>query len=146
MAKPRSPHISGRFSSAYPLQDGSGRILISWSQCRLLDTTQTPPAIVPCTQTGLAAPVPVRIAEIFDRHARHQEVFQDAGFDGVHFLRRYAFIIEVVVAGEFDAVEFLERGIVGDAQEIRQHELADFFGKSLAFGFVALAVAFEPVA
>lgn len=52
------PSPGGRFSSAYPLQDGSGRMLISWSQCRLLDTTQTPPAIVPCTQTALAAPNP----------------------------------------------------------------------------------------
>ena len=52
------PSPGGRFSSAFPLQDGSGRILISWSQCRLLDKTQTPPAIVPCTQTALAAPTP----------------------------------------------------------------------------------------
>jgi hypothetical protein len=44
-------------SSAYPLQDGTGRMLISWSQCRLLDTTQTPPVIVPCTQTGWLRPI-----------------------------------------------------------------------------------------
>ncbi len=50
------PSPGGRFSSAYPLQDGTGRILISWSQCRLLDNTQKPPAIVPCTSTALAAP------------------------------------------------------------------------------------------
>jgi len=52
------PSPGGRFSSAYPLRDGTGRILISWSQCRLLDQTQTPPAIVPCTATGLAQPTP----------------------------------------------------------------------------------------
>src|SRR5256714_1900029 len=52
------PSPGGRFSSAYPLQDGTSRILVSWSQCRLLDTTQTPPAIVPCTSTALAAPNP----------------------------------------------------------------------------------------
>ncbi|HXN80738.1 MAG TPA: hypothetical protein VN869_07500, partial [Steroidobacteraceae bacterium] len=50
------PSPGGRFSSAYPLQDGTARILISWSQCRLLDNTQKPPAIVPCTSTALAAP------------------------------------------------------------------------------------------
>jgi hypothetical protein len=50
------PSPGGRFTSAYPLQDGTGRILVSWSQCRLLDTTQTPPPIVPCTSTALAAP------------------------------------------------------------------------------------------
>src|SRR5579864_5473433 len=52
------PSPGGRFTSAYPLHDGTGRILISWSQCRLLDQTQTPPAIVPCTATGLAQPTP----------------------------------------------------------------------------------------
>src|SRR5882724_7588897 len=52
------PSPGGRFNSAYPLQDGTGRILVSWTQCRLLDTTQTPPAIVPCTSTALAAPNP----------------------------------------------------------------------------------------
>ena len=50
------PSPGGRFTSAYPLHDGSGRILVSWSECRLLDTTQTPPTIVPCTGAALAAP------------------------------------------------------------------------------------------
>src|SRR5579862_1380252 len=50
------PSPGGRFNSAYPLQDGTGRILVSWSECRLLDTTQTPPAIVPCTASALASP------------------------------------------------------------------------------------------
>jgi hypothetical protein len=50
------PSPAGRFNSAFPLWDGSGRILVSWSQCRLLDTTQTPPPIVPCTSSGLASP------------------------------------------------------------------------------------------
>ena len=52
------PSPGGRFISAYPLQDGTGRILVSWSQCRLLDTTQTPPVIVACTSAALAAPNP----------------------------------------------------------------------------------------
>jgi len=52
------PSPGGRFTSAYPLQDGTGRTLVSWTQCRLLDSTQTPPAIVPCTSTALAAPNP----------------------------------------------------------------------------------------
>jgi Hydrazine synthase alpha subunit middle domain len=50
------PSPGGRFTAAVPLQDGTNRILVSWSECRLLDTTQTPPTIVPCTQAGLAAP------------------------------------------------------------------------------------------
>ncbi|MGO9852302.1 MAG: hypothetical protein ACLPTM_11905 [Steroidobacteraceae bacterium] len=50
------PSPGGRFNSAYPLWDGTGRILVSWSECRLLDTTQTPPTIVPCTTSALASP------------------------------------------------------------------------------------------
>jgi hypothetical protein len=53
------PSPGGRFSSGYPLWDGTNRILVSWSQCRLLDQTKTPPVIVPCTASALAAPNPV---------------------------------------------------------------------------------------
>jgi len=52
------PSPGGRFASAYPLLDGTGRILVSWTQCRLLDTTQTPPPIVPCTSTNLSVANP----------------------------------------------------------------------------------------
>src|SRR5690606_29448177 len=46
----------GRFNSAFPLWDGTNRILVSWSQCRLLDDTETPPVIVPCTDDRLDDP------------------------------------------------------------------------------------------
>jgi Hydrazine synthase alpha subunit middle domain/WD40-like Beta Propeller Repeat len=49
------PSPGGRFRSAFPLWDGSNRILVSWSQCRLMDTTVTPATIVPCTAQRLAA-------------------------------------------------------------------------------------------
>ncbi len=49
------PSIGGRFRSAFPLWDGSNRILVSWSQCRLSDNTVTPAVIVPCTPQRLAA-------------------------------------------------------------------------------------------
>jgi hypothetical protein len=52
------PSPGGRFTSAYPLQDGTGRILVSWTQCRLLDTTTTPPTVVPCTSTNLSVANP----------------------------------------------------------------------------------------
>jgi hypothetical protein len=52
-----APSPGGRFNSAYPLWDGTNRILVSWSQCRLLDTTVTPNAIVPCTADRLDDPV-----------------------------------------------------------------------------------------
>jgi hypothetical protein len=42
----------GRFSSAFPLWDGTGRILVTWSECRLQDTSGT---ILPCTAANLTA-------------------------------------------------------------------------------------------
>ena len=50
------PSPGGRFNSAYPLWDSSNRILVGWSQCRLMDSTQNPPTIVPCTDARLADP------------------------------------------------------------------------------------------
>ena len=52
------PSPGGRFNSGFPLWDSTNRILVSWSQCRLLDQTKTPPVIVPCDSTTLAAPNP----------------------------------------------------------------------------------------
>jgi len=46
------PSPGGRFNSAFPLWDGTRRVLVSWSQCRLLDATN---AIVPCTQANIDA-------------------------------------------------------------------------------------------
>jgi hypothetical protein len=49
------PSPGGRFSSGFPLWDGSGRILVSWTQCRLIDATDAT-RIVPCTGDRLADP------------------------------------------------------------------------------------------
>ena len=49
------PSPGGRFNSGFPLWDGSGRILVSWTQCRLLDPAD-PTRIVPCTAELLADP------------------------------------------------------------------------------------------
>jgi hypothetical protein len=48
------PSPGGRYNSAYPLWDGTSRILVSWTQCRLLDPDSG--AIVPCTADRLADP------------------------------------------------------------------------------------------
>jgi len=47
----------GYYSSAYPLWDGTNRLLVSWSLCRLseLDAASNP-TIVPCTDEGLTNP------------------------------------------------------------------------------------------
>ncbi|MCH8072730.1 MAG: PD40 domain-containing protein [Proteobacteria bacterium] len=57
------PSPGGRYSSAYPIQDGTGRLLTSWSQCRLtdiLDPNDPPPLTIinyPCTPENLANPL-----------------------------------------------------------------------------------------
>ncbi len=50
----------GRFSALAPLYDGTNRLLVSWSQCRLIDPTDpapaTPTKFVACTDAMLATP------------------------------------------------------------------------------------------
>jgi hypothetical protein len=51
------PSQGGRFSSAFPLWDGTGRVLVSWSICRLLvddPDNAGSQIIVPCTPAYLA--------------------------------------------------------------------------------------------
>jgi hypothetical protein len=45
----RGPSPGGRYRAAMPLFDGTGRLLVSWSQCRLVEATR----IVPCTSERL---------------------------------------------------------------------------------------------
>jgi hypothetical protein len=51
----------GRFMSAWPLQDGSNRSLVSWSSCRLIENSR----IGPCTPAGLANPAAVEANPIY---------------------------------------------------------------------------------
>lgn len=53
--------IGGRLSSAFPLYDGTNRLLISWSQCRLLENS----VIVPCTAARLADPSHVEAPPLY---------------------------------------------------------------------------------
>ena len=61
------PSTGGRFSSAFPLWDGTGRVLTTWAICRLEEpdpanpTDPTAVIFVPCTPERLAAtnPAPV---------------------------------------------------------------------------------------
>lgn len=53
----------GRYNSVYPIQDGTGRILASWSQCRMtdiLDPNDPPPQEIlfyPCTTENMINPL-----------------------------------------------------------------------------------------
>jgi hypothetical protein len=58
---PGVPSPGGRYYSVYPIQDGTGRLMVSWSQCRLLeqlpddgDPATIDTQIVPCTDENLA--------------------------------------------------------------------------------------------
>ncbi len=55
------PSASGRFASAFPLWDGTDRLLVSWSICRLIENGN----IVPCTPDRLAAPNPVEALPLY---------------------------------------------------------------------------------
>jgi len=59
--EPGVPSPGGRYASVYPILDGSGRLIVSWSQCRLLeqlmddgDPLTDDTLITPCTQDRLA--------------------------------------------------------------------------------------------
>ena len=75
---PGEPSPGGRYYSVYPIQDGTGRLLVSWSQCRLIeqladdgDPATDDTRIVPCTEENLANvvvmdpdnPVPLAVGE-----------------------------------------------------------------------------------
>src|SRR5258706_194096 len=53
------PSPGGRFNSTFPLFDHTNRVLVSWTQCRLLDTTGT---IVPCSSANLAVMPALQLA------------------------------------------------------------------------------------
>jgi hypothetical protein len=55
------PSVGGRFSSAFPLWDGTDRVLVSWSICRLVEDT----IIVPCTSQALADPNNLSAAPLY---------------------------------------------------------------------------------
>src|SRR5215831_18970985 len=62
------PSKDGRFSSAFPLWDGTGRVLVSWSICRLVEpdpTDATKTIFVPCTDTLLADPMAVEAQPLY---------------------------------------------------------------------------------
>jgi hypothetical protein len=46
------PSMGGRFASAYPLYDGTNRMLVSWAPCLVLDTTVTPNTTSVCNASN----------------------------------------------------------------------------------------------
>ena len=62
-----TPPRQGRYAHISPLNDGTDRLIVSWSQCRLLDSTSDPmdPVIVPCTDDNLANPIMVEADPLY---------------------------------------------------------------------------------
>ena len=58
-----SPSPHGHISSAFPLNDGTGRLLVSWSQCRLEDPVTTD--ILPCSDSNLQNPALVNAPPLY---------------------------------------------------------------------------------
>ena len=61
ITEPGEPSPGGRYYSVYPIQDGTGRLMVSWSQCRLIEFLEddgNPETddfeIVACTDENLA--------------------------------------------------------------------------------------------
>ncbi len=55
--EPGVPSPGGRYSFAYPILDGTGRVLVSWSQCRVTETLPDGSQnFLPCTPERLADP------------------------------------------------------------------------------------------
>jgi hypothetical protein len=55
------PSPGGRYRAAMPLFDGTGRLLVSWSQCRLMENNR----IVPCTAERLRNPQAVEAPPLY---------------------------------------------------------------------------------
>jgi len=55
------PSPGGRYRTAQPLYDGTGRLLVSWSQCRLVENNR----IVPCTSERLQNPNAVEAPPLY---------------------------------------------------------------------------------
>ncbi len=53
-----TPALQGRYAHISPLYDGTGRLLVAWSQCRLVDAVTDPaqPVYGPCTDENLQNP------------------------------------------------------------------------------------------
>ena len=61
ITEPGQPSPGGRYYSVYPIQDGTGRLMVSWSQCRLIEFLEDDGdpetddfSIVACTDENLA--------------------------------------------------------------------------------------------
>src|SRR5690349_2940969 len=84
--------------------------------------------------------------EAFDGGPGHRECLENTVLNRLDGLAAYAFIIIFVIAVEVGSGGAFQSRIEGDGQEVGEDFFADTFRKSLAFGFVFLAVSFDAMA
>ncbi len=65
-----APSPGGRFSAGFPLRDGSRRLLVSWTPCRLQTTTR---GIQPCTAATLADPAAIEAPPLYGLYLYHRD-------------------------------------------------------------------------
>src|SRR5713101_6139751 len=87
----------------------------------------------------------VRMIESLDRGARHQETLENSVIHGVDALPGNAFVVVGVPAIQVDALPLTQARIEHYREKFRQHAGVKALGKGLAFAFILLAVAFDPV-
>ena len=97
-------------------------------------------------QSRLGATVPVRVAEILHGQSSHQKILQDAVLDHLDALGGNTFVIEAIKARQLRASESVQRGIVGDAEELGHDFFVHLLGESLAFVAAPLALSFDAMA
>ena len=76
--EPGVPSVGGRYASVYPILDGSDRLIVSWSQCRLLE--QLPDDGDPLTDDTAVRPCTIdRLANLFVQPDPDNPVTPDVG-------------------------------------------------------------------
>ena len=95
---------------------------------------------------GFSTAMAVGSAEAGNRQARHEECLEHAVVNEVDALGLLAFVVELITAAEPGAAEGVDRGVVGDGEEVRKNRLADVLGEGLALLVAALALALKAMA
>ena len=88
----------------------------------------------------------IRCLESGNRRARHQEIFKNPFVDDGDFLRKYAVIVELVIAIEVDAAHSFGCRVIDYGNEIGQYRLIDLLRERLSFALALLAMTFYTMA
>jgi hypothetical protein len=134
------PSPGGRYRSAAPLFDGTNRLLVSWSQCRLLEGTR----IVPCTSDRLADPAAVEAPPlygvyVYDVNDNTQKpiVVPQEGFIFTEVVAGSARTLPPVILDKAPAVDFPAELLTESVGILDIRSVYDFDGTDNAPGGIA---------